>query len=141
MNDPSQGHEQIGVRLHVIDEDDCWQLLESHNVGRLAVTVGTQPEIFPVNYKVHEGEIVIRTEAGTKMAAALLNSAVAFEIDEIDQEHRSGWSVVVTGHAREPQQLEEIVHLDDVQMDLWVHDHGSRWLLIKPLTVSGRRVP
>ena len=45
---------------------ECWELLEANGTGRVAVSVGTTPDIFPVSYLVRDGEIVIRTEAGTK---------------------------------------------------------------------------
>ncbi|MEY2957656.1 MAG: hypothetical protein RLZZ01_224, partial [Actinomycetota bacterium] len=41
--------------------DECWRLLERHEVGRLAVSVSDRPDIFPVNYVVDQGGIVFRT--------------------------------------------------------------------------------
>lgn len=121
---------------------ECWSLLESHTTGRVAVTVGTaSPDIFPVNYVVHQGEILIRTEAGTKLAAATMMPSVAFEIDEFDEGARSGWSVVVKGHGREPSTLDELVGLDDLGIEPWVDASKSRWLAITPREVTGRRIP
>jgi hypothetical protein len=54
-----------------------------------------------VNYALdHDGAIVIRTDAGTKLAAAN-HATVTFEVEEIDQRTRSGWSVLVRGLAEE----------------------------------------
>ena len=89
--------------LEVLDEDECWRLLESRTVGRLAVDVGGHPDIFPVNYVIHDRMVVIRTEAGTKLAGAGLGTSVAFEIDESDESGSSGWSVVVRGRAPQPR--------------------------------------
>ena len=127
--------------LAELDEAACWKLLEDDDVGRLAVTVGTHPEIFPVNYLVSGRQIVIRTEAGTMLAGAVGNHAVAFEIDSIDRQQRSGWSVVAFGWAREPQQVEELAKLDDMGLDLWVVTPKSRWLVIDVDRVTGRVLP
>jgi nitroimidazol reductase NimA-like FMN-containing flavoprotein (pyridoxamine 5'-phosphate oxidase superfamily) len=54
-----------------------------------------------VNYvRDRAGVIVIRTAAGTKLATAD-HANVTFEVDEIDQRTRSGWSVLVRGLAEE----------------------------------------
>jgi nitroimidazol reductase NimA-like FMN-containing flavoprotein (pyridoxamine 5'-phosphate oxidase superfamily) len=119
---------------------ECWELLHATEVGRIAVLDGSIPDIFPVNYRVHQGDIVIRTEAGTKLAAATLMTAVAFEIDEIDPATRTGWSVVVKGSGREPEQLEEQLALDDLDLEPWADAPKSRWLIVTPTEVSGRRI-
>ena len=120
---------------------ECWERLKSASVGRVAVTVGSTPDIFPVNFRVRDGEIVIRTEAGTKLAAATLMTSVAFEIDEIDPGRHTGWSVVVKGRGREPHQLEELMALDELGVEPWVKAPKTRWLAITPHEVTGRRVP
>ena len=58
------------------------------------------PLIFPVNYGIDRGVIVIRTDEGTKLAAAD-HANVTFEVDAIDSRTRSGWSVLVRGLAEE----------------------------------------
>jgi nitroimidazol reductase NimA-like FMN-containing flavoprotein (pyridoxamine 5'-phosphate oxidase superfamily) len=121
--------------------EECWELLESTVGGRVAVTVGTSPDVFPVNYVVRNREILIRTEAGTKLAAATMMSSVAFEIDDFDEVTRKGWSVVVKGHGREPSTLDELVQLDELGIEPWVDASKSRWLAITPYEVTGRRVP
>lgn len=53
-----------------------------------------------MNYALNQaGVIVIRTNAGTKLAAAV-HAKVTFEADYIDQQTRSGWSVLVRGLAK-----------------------------------------
>ncbi len=135
--------EEIEARtgLEVLDEDECWRLLESRTVGRLAVDVGGHPDIFPVNYVVHDRLVIIRTEAGTKLAAAVLGRSVAFEIDEIDEAGHHGWSVVVSGRASEPRTVEEEVDVEELGLTPWVDAPKTRWLRIAPLAVTGRRLP
>ena len=127
--------------LAEIDEPDCWELLGSQSVGRLAVAVGSHPDIFPVNYATHEGRIVIRTEAGTKLAAAVLMRAVAFEVDQIDADAHTGWSVVIAGSAREPGTLEEELEMEALDLTPWADVPKTRFIIITPERVTGRRLP
>jgi nitroimidazol reductase NimA-like FMN-containing flavoprotein (pyridoxamine 5'-phosphate oxidase superfamily) len=41
---------KTGTDLEEIPEDECLQLLERHDLGRIAIVVDGQPLIFPVNY-------------------------------------------------------------------------------------------
>ena len=123
-----------------VSEQECWTLLDAATFGRVAVVVGTTPDIFPVHYRVHRGEILVRTEAGTKLAAATLMGSVAFEIDSHDDTTRTGWSVVVKGRGREPTRLDELVTLDELDLKPWVDTPKTRWLAITPHEISGRRI-
>jgi hypothetical protein len=87
--------------LQVLSSDDCYRLLATQQIGRLGVNAEHYPLILPVNYALDRaGVIVIRTDAGTKLAAAN-HANVTFEVDEIDQRTRSGWSVLVRALAEE----------------------------------------
>jgi nitroimidazol reductase NimA-like FMN-containing flavoprotein (pyridoxamine 5'-phosphate oxidase superfamily) len=138
MDDTERADPRTG--LVELTPDECWRHLRAGTVGRIAVLVGSTPDIFPVNYAVHAGEIVIRTEAGTKLAAATLMGSVAFEIDGIDDVDHTGWSVVVKGRGREPSGIEERMALDELDLAPWAAAPKSRWLAIAPDEVTGRRV-
>lgn len=86
--------------LDEIEEKECWALLGAHGLGRLAVMDGGYPHVVPVNYTLVGRTILFRSDAGTKLAA-IHHSRVAFEIDEFDPVHHSGWSIVVRGVAQE----------------------------------------
>ena len=92
----------------VLAANTCWDLLRSSEVGRLAVAVGTQPDIFPINYVVDHGTVVFRTAEGTKLAAAVLGRGVAFEIDGYDADAGDAWSVVVKGRATEIERMQDV---------------------------------
>jgi nitroimidazol reductase NimA-like FMN-containing flavoprotein (pyridoxamine 5'-phosphate oxidase superfamily) len=103
MTMPSDGlSEEISELggLDEIDEPECWRLLATQPVGRIAVIVGHYPLVFPVNHIVDGGGIFFRTGAGTKLWATH-RSNVTFEVDQIDVARHSGWSVMVRGSARE----------------------------------------
>ena len=62
---------------------ECRELLDGHHFGRICFMdhVGVLPSIVPVNYLLDEDHIVIRTDAGSKLAAAVRGAPVAFEVD------------------------------------------------------------
>jgi hypothetical protein len=84
--------------LGVLDREECLRLLSTRSVGRLAyVARAGVPDIVPVNYVVTGGQLLIRSGSGPKLQAAERTDTVAFEVDDVDERTRSGWSVVVTG--------------------------------------------
>lgn len=89
-----------GAELEVIQEDECLELLEQHTLGRIAVVVHGQPQIFPVNYAMSGRIVVFLTGAGTILANAP-DSKVAFEVDSYDPSTGVGWSVMVQGTAHD----------------------------------------
>lgn len=88
-------------RLESLSESECIRLLRSHSLGRIGVTDHeSRPLIFPVNYFFDDGVVVFRTGAGTKLDLAP-GSQVCFEIDRFDSRSGVGWSVLVSGMARD----------------------------------------
>lgn len=126
--------------LASLSEEVCWERLHAHRVGRMAVAVGSQPDIFPVNYVIENGEIVIRTAEGTKLAAAVMGDRVAFEIDELHADTHTGWSVVVHGTAHEARGLLDVLHDSKIDTSPWVSGAKERVLRITPDTVTGRSI-
>ena len=126
--------------LEILEEETCWQLLSTSYVGRLAVSIANQPEMFPVNYVVDGHSLVFVTAEGTKLAAAVLGEGVAFEIDAADPLFHTGWSVVVRGTAREIEQMDELMAAQELPLATWSSHDKRRWVRIEPLTVTGRRI-
>jgi hypothetical protein len=124
----------------VLGNSDCWTLLRTVEVGRLAVLVDGAPDIFPVNFVVDHGSLVFRTSPGTKLDAALQDAPVAFEVDGIDADSRA-WSVVLRGVAAERRGLDEALEAGSLPLFPWHGDAKPRFLRITPRTVSGRRFP
>jgi len=123
----------------ILDEPTCWTYLEGSSVGRLAVDVGGQPDIFPVNYLVHDGALYFRSGAGTKLAAAVLMGHVALEIDGFEPHGRTAWSVVVKGRAVQVEKMEEVFDAEDLPLYPWVATPKPNIVRIDPANVTGRR--
>jgi nitroimidazol reductase NimA-like FMN-containing flavoprotein (pyridoxamine 5'-phosphate oxidase superfamily) len=87
--------------LEILDRAACLRRLRSVSLGRIAITSGALPTILPINFRVDGDRILFRTGVGTKLDAATRGTVVAFEADAVDPMYHSGWSVVVTGIARE----------------------------------------
>jgi hypothetical protein len=84
--------------LGFLTTDACWERLRGRSVGRLAyVARAGLPDIVPVNYSIDEGTILIRSGAGPKLQAAERKEMAAFEVDDLDEAAKGGWSVVVIG--------------------------------------------
>jgi hypothetical protein len=120
-----------------LDEHQCWDLLRSQEVGRLAVAIANHPDIFPVNFVVDHATVVFRTAEGTKLAAAVLGESVAFEIDgESDGE---AWSVVIKGRAVEIENMYELFDAADLPLYPWHVAPKHRFVRVLPELVTGRR--
>ena len=69
-------------------------------IGRVAVTAQALPAVVPVNYALSGCSVVFRTEPGGMLAHGCDGTVVAFEVDELAVDGRSGWSVLVVGVAQ-----------------------------------------
>jgi nitroimidazol reductase NimA-like FMN-containing flavoprotein (pyridoxamine 5'-phosphate oxidase superfamily) len=126
--------------LQVLDRRQCLDLLESQDVGRVAVVVGNAPMIFPINYLVDEGTIVFRTAEGTKLSGAGNGFRMCFEIDGIDRGAREGWSVVASGTGRTIVEPNELARVRALPLEPWAQGDKPYWVRIRPETITGRRV-
>ena len=126
--------------VETLDLDECRALLRAHRVGRLAYSGPFGPRILPLSYTLADEYLLFRTAPGSDAAREVPQRWVAFEVDDLDERLREGWSVQVRG-AAELLPPDAVRMLDGPQTPQpWVP--GDRWLLIRvPLsTVTGRRV-
>ena len=119
---------------------ECADLLSTHGVGRLAVGTALGPVIVPVNYSVVDETVVFRTAHGTTPSLAS-GSAVAFEVDRIDDTFSEGWSVLLRGHARMVTDIGEEHRLaQQAHSTPWAGGRRDVWVRIEPYAVTGRRI-
>ena len=74
------------LALEHLSPDECMRLMGSVAVGRIVYTRQALPAVELVNFALVDGDIVIRTSAEGKLAAATRGAVVAFEADAV--EHR-----------------------------------------------------
>lgn len=124
----------------VLLRPECERLLavtaKKGGVGRLGLPTDQAPVVVPVNFTMHDGEVIVRVGPGfvTRTAAERL---VAFEIDHIDTQGGSAWSVLLRGLAT------LIEHPSAAEFERaprpLVHELGDMLLLIRPDVLTGRR--
>ena len=115
----------------------CWELLNSNEFGRLALSVSNQPEIFPINYTVQDDTLLFRTAPGTKLSAAVLGAKIAFEVDSASP----GWSVLVRGHAEELRDPALQTRARSLLGHDWPAGERDHIVRIRAEQVTGRKLP
>jgi hypothetical protein len=120
-----------------LGQASSWELLASSSFGRLGVSVGDHPKIFPVDYYSDGASIVFRTAAGTKLHDLLMNRFVAFEVDHRDE--TQAWSVVIDGTARVVTDQDEVDAAERLPLPQWVPVQTYVFVRIFPTRVHGRR--
>lgn len=125
--------------LEILSESCCRDLLHRETVGRVAVSVSALPAIFPVNYRMVDGDVVFLTSEGLKANAAIAGNVVGFEVDHLDPERQAGWSVLVVGRARLVPGHEREA-MGDLDLRPWVDGGRSLLVRIRPEFISGRRI-
>ncbi|MGW5455997.1 pyridoxamine 5'-phosphate oxidase family protein [Nocardia sp. NPDC003979] len=119
--------------------NECWALLRTKEIGRLAVSVDDDPDIFPLNYVFDHGTIVFRSAPGTKMSAALSNPRVALEADGYLPEPHEAWSVVVKGRAEGIREIGDLMDTVDLPLFPWQGGAKNFFIRLVPTSVTGRR--
>jgi nitroimidazol reductase NimA-like FMN-containing flavoprotein (pyridoxamine 5'-phosphate oxidase superfamily) len=125
--------------VEILSEQDCWELLLSSSLGRLAVSVGGEPDIYPVNFIATDNRLVFRTAQGTKLLELTVNSLVAVETDGVGTEQ--AWSVVVKGRARILERQSEIDEADQLPLRPLIPTLKYVYVEVIPEHVTGRRFP
>jgi uncharacterized protein len=127
--------------LEVLDRDECLRLLGGAVIGRVGVSSRALPRVLPVNFRLDGDRILIRTGRGTKLDAATANAVVAFEVDDIDPVDQTGWSVLITGAARELTDPAELAAVAAQPLARWApHGPDDRVMAISTELVDGRRI-
>lgn len=116
--------------------EECWELLESEEFGRLAYRLVDEVHVVPINYLVDGRSLLFRTASGNKLLAAALRSDVAFEIDWHDP--ASAWSVVARGTLRRLEEDEQ-ARVEALPGRPWVDTPKYDVVELTPEAVTGKR--
>jgi hypothetical protein len=131
----SEGATGATSPVRELERQECWDYLQSHDLGRIGVAPRGEVAIYPINYVVEQGRIYLRTSPGAKLVGLMLNARVAFEID--GQEGDSAWSVLVTGAAEEVE-MPPKVDRPETQTRPWVPGPRNAVIEITPDRITGR---
>jgi len=129
-------------RRHTFDDLPpvrCHELLGQHSVGRIAWSAADGPQMFPISYVWLDGIVVFRTSPYGILSELVQRTAVVFEVDEIQEADRVGWSVIVRGRAAgiaSPDQLSRPASMS--QAVPWASGHRNLVIAITPTQITGR---
>lgn len=127
-------------RIHVLDVAACYELLRTDTVGRIVYTQAALPAVRPITYSLDGHHIVFRTRPDSALAHSVSGQVVAFEVDQLDRETRTGWSVVVTGVAEPLESPSDLARAAGLQLAPWAGGERELFLSITPGLVTGRRI-
>jgi len=122
-------------RLLEVTRQEALRRLGSVAVGRIVFSQHALPAIRPVNHVVDGDAVIVRTHLG----AAVLSAAgmvVAYQADTFDQVNEVGWSVVVTGVARQLTDPADVAHYEGV-LPPWLGGAPNHVVRIEPRIVTG----
>lgn len=129
-----------------LDEAESLRLIAAGGIGRIAYMSRFGPAVLPVNYKWYDGAIVFRTARHSALDEDLQTGIaggdymVAFEIDEIDEPGRQGWSVLIQGPAHHVEAEAERRAAEQAGVEPWPAGERELFLRIIPQRVTGRRI-
>lgn len=127
--------DELPGALHSVTADECYRLLATRAVGRMAyVARAGVPDIAPVNFVLDGKDLLFRSGPGPKLQAAERREIVAFEVDEIDEKSHVGWSVVVIGRAA------RVRDTPAAEPAPWADGPRNQLVRIRPTRVTGRRL-
>lgn len=133
---PPTGHDGGGEMRRAGTEDiprhQCWDLLRTVSVGRLALSMSALPAILPVQYYVDGDELAACLGHFTVPPDAVEDAVVAFAADQFRLDEQTGWSVQVQGRASLPKPLGVPVDCGQPTAGQIIH--------IAPVTISGHRI-
>ncbi|MFI6483556.1 pyridoxamine 5'-phosphate oxidase family protein [Nonomuraea sp. NPDC050663] len=128
-------------RLVELSPEECLWLISPGGVGRVAFAGFDGPVVFPVNYRVHDGDIVFRTREDGVMDHDLrtglpgVDVKIAFEVDRVDDTLRAGWSVLVQGPVHHLPRGEA-----PADVESWAGGERELAARIRPQKITGRRI-
>ena len=126
---------------HDLDEEECLRLLKSGVFGRVALVGPSGPQIIPINYSVVNDSIVFRTTPYSLLGTYGRNAQMAFEVDHVDYEYGTGWSVVAQGRS---DAITDSRELDVITSSWtprpWASGQRNAYFGLRWTELSGRRL-
>lgn len=123
-----------------LSETECKELLAHHAAGRVGFMAGGGPQILPVTYQYRAGRVIFRTSPNGPLAGLVRRTSVAFEIDAIDEQNKSGWSVLVLGFAEAMTHDQLLASAWETGPVPWADGARNLFIEIEPRKISGRAV-
>jgi nitroimidazol reductase NimA-like FMN-containing flavoprotein (pyridoxamine 5'-phosphate oxidase superfamily) len=128
-------------RFEAISREQCFDPLATNHLGRVAWQAADLPQILPVTYAMYQGSVYFRTTPDGILSELAQPTRVALEVDVLDQQTRSGWSIVLQGRTSAVSEPDALAHLWAADSLVpWAGGNRTLFICIRPDRVSGRVV-
>lgn len=124
--------------LRELTRAECIELMSGQPIGRLAFAGDSGLVVIPVNFALRDSLVVLSTSPFGVIAREARGD-VAFEVDQIDVDTRSGWSVLVQGRL-EHDLADQLDHRPDGVSQPWASGIRTMRMTIEPRSITGRRL-
>jgi uncharacterized protein len=128
------------VELIELDVAECLRLLAGSVIGRVVFSDRALPAAHPVTYLLDGEEVVFDAGRGSKLAAAIRGAVVAFQVDHIDTETRTGWTVLGVGEAYDVTVPDRLGELAERLPEPWAPERTAHIVAIPLQRLTGRRL-
>jgi nitroimidazol reductase NimA-like FMN-containing flavoprotein (pyridoxamine 5'-phosphate oxidase superfamily) len=136
-DDPLVAHR---LQLGLLEEQECIRLLGGAKLGRIALSVGALPAIYPIRFALLGGrDPVFRTHPQAGLVEATSGNVVCLQADDADPDSERGWSVMVTGPAEVLTDGDLLAEARELPLRPWLGD-ADAFVRIGAVMVSGRRI-
>lgn len=135
MDSLAAHREQLGL----LEEQECIRLLGRAKLGRIALSVGALPAIYPIRFALLGRDPVFRTHPQAGLVEATSGNVVCLQADDADPDTEHGWSVMVTGPAEVLTDRDLLAEARGLPLRPWVGD-ADAFVRIGAVMVSGRRI-
>jgi nitroimidazol reductase NimA-like FMN-containing flavoprotein (pyridoxamine 5'-phosphate oxidase superfamily) len=139
----THGDERRAGSIKELSETECWALLDTTTVGRVAFVSAEGQQLLPVNFVVIDEKIYFRTLPGGVLDSALSrgHDDVAFGVDHHEDMYRHGWNVTVRGGAVGVEDRATInMVLSTERLRPWAGGVRPAVIRVTPRSIAGRKV-
>ena len=126
------------ARVEELAESECLELLGTKRVGRVAHNDPEGPVVVPVNFVLQDGTVLFRIAPFSTLADRLRDGAASFQVDHVDEDARTGWSVLIRGHATRANNWE--LPEADHRPTPWAAGGRNLHVRLSPHHISGVRL-
>ena len=124
-----------------LEEDEALALAATMPVGRIVHARGERMFAAPVNVLLEQRDVLFRTAPDTELlTAARDNTSAAFEVDDVVDWSRSGWSVLIRGRLSEVTDAETVQRVLSSPLRPWAGGDRDHVLRLSGQEVTGRRI-
>ncbi len=127
--------------FETLDSGECWRLVGDHGVGRVVFEGDTDTQVVPTRYDAQTGVAYFRAPTFGEMARRVHRRSTSLQVDDIDHETFTGWSILLTGTAHRVQDSRTMADLWSLgRPPTWFPRVDTQWIALPVDHLHGQRV-